>query len=93
MLTNTTIVPSVPSDTAAVKIIHSISATSAIFAWSISTIVDIFRTKSDYFQVILHAQENKIMCLRVYCIFFREIEFFYWNSLIENSKLSNAMPL
>ena len=42
-LTNTTILPRVSSDTAAVIIIHSICATSSIFAWSISTIVDVCR--------------------------------------------------
>ena len=41
-LTNTTILPRVSSDTGAVIIIHSIRANSSIFAWSISTIVDIF---------------------------------------------------
>ena len=42
-LTNTTILPRVTNDTAAVIIIHSIRATSSIFARSISTIVDVFR--------------------------------------------------
>ena len=76
MLTNTTIVPSVPSDTAAVKIIHGISATSAIFAWSISTIVDIFRTKSDYFQVICTCSGKLNYVSPSLLNFFREIEFF-----------------
>ena len=44
-LTNTAILPRVSSDTAAVIIIHSIRTTSSIFAWSISTIVDIFFLK------------------------------------------------
>ena len=42
-LTNTTILPHVSSNTAAVIIIHSICTTSSIFAWSISTIVDVCR--------------------------------------------------
>ena len=42
-LTNTTIFPHVSSNTAAVIIIHSICTTSSIFAWSISTIVDVCR--------------------------------------------------
>ena len=41
-LTNTTILPRVSSGTTAVIIIHSICTISPIFAWSISTIVDIF---------------------------------------------------
>ena len=41
-LTNTTILPRVTNDTAAVIIIHSICAASSIFARSISTIVEVF---------------------------------------------------
>ena len=42
-LTNTTILSSVSKNTATIKIIHSICATSSIFARSISTIVDILK--------------------------------------------------
>ena len=42
-LTNTAILSRVSRNTATIKIIHSICATSSIFAWSISTIVDILK--------------------------------------------------
>ena len=44
-LTNTTILPRVSSGTTAVIIIHGICAVSSILAWSISTIVDIFKKR------------------------------------------------
>ena len=45
LLTNTAILSRVSRNTATIKIIHSIRATSSIFARSISTIVDILNVK------------------------------------------------
>ena len=42
-LTYTAILSRVSRNTATIKIIHSICATASIFAWSISTIIDILK--------------------------------------------------